>query len=158
MRIRNALASHCVAWPPSAFALHCIALQCIALHCIALHGIVFACHCTAFQCIVLCFIALLTRTTLSQQQTWPIAHVLKPLNAFGNLFGNCQNGAKLDLSKKWWICDNFMKEIFTFLEGCLGEDLGGVRPGSVTSMALFKNVDFPQVLLTCCSVTPMELF
>ena len=32
-----------------------------------------------------------------------------------------QNGAKLDLTKKWWICDNFMKEIVLFLEGFLEE-------------------------------------
>ena len=52
-----------------------------------------------------------------------------------------QNGARLDLSKKYWICDNFMKEIVTFLEGCLGEDLGGVRPGwRVTKMLRRTNL------------------
>ena len=36
---------------------------------------------------------------------------------------------RLDLTKKRWICDNFMKDTVTFLEGCLAESLGGVRPG-----------------------------
>ena len=35
--------------------------------------------------------------------------------------GAGQNAARLDLTKKRWICDNFMKETVTFLEGCLGE-------------------------------------
>ena len=47
--------------------------------------------------------------------------------------GAGQNAARLDLTKKRWICDNFMKETVTFLEGCLGESLGGVRPGWLAS-------------------------
>ena len=77
---------------------------------------------------------------LSHQQTRPIAHVLEPLNALGNLFGNVS---------KWSQAGS---------EGCLGEDLGGVRPSSATSMALFKNVDFPYVLLRFWSVTCAWLF
>ena len=34
----------------------------------------------------------------------------------------------LDLSKKLWIRDKFMKEIVTFLEGSQGERLGGFQP------------------------------
>ena len=30
-----------------------------------------------------------------------------------------QNRTRLDLTQKWWICDNIMKEIVTFLEGVL---------------------------------------
>ena len=43
-----------------------------------------------------------------------------------------KNGAKQDLAKKLRICDNFMKEIVLFLEGCPGESLGGILAGWLT--------------------------
>ena len=43
-----------------------------------------------------------------------------------------KNGAKQDLAKKLRICNNFMKEIVLFLEGCPGESLGGILAGWLT--------------------------
>ena len=40
-----------------------------------------------------------------------------------------QKGAWLDLSEKLWICDDFMKEIVTFLDGSLAGWLAGCLAG-----------------------------